>query len=410
MWRFKAQIANGRPFKAIDDLNFLTADTIFESAMGIGGDDKNLVRNFERLKSTDFSSESTPGHYLESVFPFPDYEPEGLLDTITVIAEITGNFPTAPIVQLFWPVNNLRPKLRRAQAKKEQIIKTQIDEAVARWEKEGQPKPMTNALQYIIAREFGAAKKAGRTPNFHTKLFHDALYGYCFGGQDTTHSALAFLVKHFGTYQSIQTTLRAALREGHPAAFAESRNPTPEEITKAKIPYLDAFMEEVLRLNASASAVLKEAVADMEVLGCRIPKGAQMLIPLWGPSIDQPAIPVPEHVRSQSSRDHKGSMATDWEGTEYPPGEFHPERWLRKDPSTGELVFDPKAGPQMTFSLGPRECWGKRLAFLQVRLLTTLLVWNFEFNQLPAAMDNWETMDILNAKPKVCLVSLKPLY
>ena len=81
-------------------------------------------------------------------------------------------------------------------------------------------------------------------------------------------------------------------------------------------------MEEVLRLNASASTVIKEAVVDMEILGCHIPKGTQLLIPLWGPSINQPAIPVPEKIRAQ-----QGTVPGDWKShNAFPSSEFHPER------------------------------------------------------------------------------------
>lgn len=414
MWKFKAEKANGRPFKAIDDLNVLTADTIFESGMGITGKERGLERNMERLRSEDLTKASSRGS-VDSVFPFPEYEPEGLLDTITVIADVTGKFTTSPIMQLHWPINNLRPIVRRAQQQKRDIIRTQIDKALQHSAKEGLPPRPRNALEYMINRERNSAKKTGRPPLFHTKIFHDALYGYCFGGQDTTHSALAFLIKHFGSYPDVQKKLRTHLREAHAIALAEGRNPTGEEMNKAQIPYLDAFLEEVVRLNTSASAVLKEALDDMQILGHHIPKGTQLLIPLWGPSINQPAIPVPEEIRSPTAQQHLDDMPSDWSYSKYPPPEFHPERWLRRSDDeqdssdSGKLVFNNKAGPGMTFSLGPRECWGKKLAYLQLRLLTTLMVWNFEFLPLPQELENWDIEDILNAKPKVCLVRLRPL-
>jgi cytochrome P450 len=82
---------------------------------------------------------------------------------------------------------------------------------------------------------------------------------------------------------------------------------------------------------------------------------------------------------------------------------------MREDPETGRVAFASRAGPHMTFSGGPRECWGKRLAMITLRLVTTLLVWNFDFLPLPEGMDSLEISDILNAKPKVCLLRLKPL-
>lgn len=385
----------------------LTADTIFETAMGIEGNDKNIYRYHKRLEAMDLSRLRPESP--DETFPFPEYECEGLLKTIDVIAHVAGKFPTAPILPLHWPINNLRPDVRKARHDRRAIIQTYIDRALERWETVGPPQKPRWAIDLIIAREQTAAKKAGRQPDYTSKLFHDALYGYCFGGQDTTHSALSFLVKHFGLYQEPQQKLRAALREAHTAAVAEGRAPTSDEICKAQIPYLDAYIEEVLRLNTTASAVIKEAIEDMEILGCHVPKNTQVLVPLWGASIDSPALPIDEKTRSKTSQEHAKDMPGDWTDCGYDSGVFHPERWMREDPETGRIAFYPRAGPHMTFSTGPRECWGKRLAMITLRLVTTLLVWEFDFLPLPEGMDNLEVTDILNAKPSVCSLRIKPM-
>ena len=385
----------------------LTGDTIFETAIGIEGEDKNIFRYQQRLESTNLAQYKPKS--IDEIFDFPEYEAEGLLKTIDIIAHVAGKFPTAPILPLHWPLNNLRPSVAGAHRDRHTIIQKYIDIALERWEKVGPPKNPRWALDLIIKRENEAAKAAGRKPNYRSKLFHDALYGYCFGGQDTTHSALSFLVKHYGMYQEPQRKLRAALREAHKAAVAEHRAPTSDEILRTPIPYLDAFIEEVLRLNTTASGVVKEAKEDMEVLGYHVPKGTQVIVPLWGACIDSPALPVEESKRSATSQEHIDDVPADWTGCGYPAKVFHPERWMRKDPESGELVFNARAGPHMTFSAGPRECWGKRLALITLRQVTTLLVWNFDFLPLPEGMDSLEVIDVLNAKPKVCLMRLKPI-
>lgn len=62
------------------------------------------------------------------------------------------------------------------------------------------------------------------------------------------------------------------------------------------------------------------------------------------------------------------------------PDNFHPERWL---PTTSPLynsVFaaDQKAALQ-PFSVGPRNCLGKNLAYYEMKLVLTKLLWNFDF-------------------------------
>ncbi|RYP90972.1 hypothetical protein DL770_002888 [Monosporascus sp. CRB-9-2] len=276
--------------------------------MGITGDDRHVDRTLQRLKLEDLAKFASSDS--DSVSPFPGYEAEGLLQTIL-------------------PLNNLRPKVRKAHRDRRQIIQGYIDRAVEQRKYEGPPAQAKTALDILITHELANAEKAGRAPGFRSPIFNDALYGYCFGGQDTTHSSMSFLVKHFGMYQDAQRTLRANLQEAHETAHSERRNPTGDEILKTPIPYLDAFIEEVLRLNTTAAGVIKETVQDLVLLGHHIPKGTQVIVPLW-----------------------------DWTGSKYPANEFHPERWLRKDADTGRIIYDPKSGPHMTFSAGPRECWG----------------------------------------------------
>jgi cytochrome P450 len=215
------------------------------------------------------------------------------------------------------------------------------------------------------------------------------------------------LVKRLGVHQAIQSTLRTHLQQAYAPALAQRRNPTQEEITKSHIPYLDAFIEEVLRCDSPSPFVIKETLTDMPILGAVVPKGSMLFFPLFGRSINEPAYAIPESIRSDTSQKHCSMTPLDWSGSEFAPHEFHVERWLRNDPSTGSVVFDSKAGPFMTFGTGNRECWGKRLAYLQLKLITTLLVWKFKFLPLTAELDDFEATDILNAKPKTCFVSLK---
>lgn len=372
--------------------------------MGITGNDKAIAQYRQQLLSSPTTTTNT--NRPDAEFHFPEYQPHGLLRTIEVLASVAGTFPTALFQSLHWPLHNLRPVVRRARADRFAIIQRYIDRALERWETDGPPQKPRWALDLIIKRERAAAQKAGRAPDYASRLFHDAVYGYCLGGQDTTHSALSFLVMHFGRHPAAQEKLRRHLRAAHPSAVAEGgRPPTSDEICKTSVPYLDAFVEEVLRLNTTASAVIKETMQDINLLGHRVPRGHQILVPLWGACIDSPAFPVREADRSSTSREHAATTPADWSSSPYPAGEFHPERWLRRsDDDEGRVVFDPRAGPQMTFSLGPRECWGKRLAYLTLRLVTTLLVWNFDFHPLPEGMDSAEVVDVLNAKPKVSLI------
>ena len=86
---------------------------------------------------------------------------------------------------------------------------------------------------------------------------------------------------------------------------------------------------------------------------------------------------IPDSARSERSRDKANACKSEkWNSETL--GEFSPERWID---AAGE--FAPQAGPLHTFGLGARGCWGRKLAWLQMRVVVALLVVAFEFEAVP---------------------------
>lgn len=56
------------------------------------------------------------------------------------------------------------------------------------------------------------------------------------------------------------------------------------------------------------------------------------------------------------------------------PFRFDPSRWLQPSSASksGQSAFNP-------FSLGPRNCLGRNLAYLELRLILSRLIWTFDF-------------------------------
>lgn len=184
-------------------------------------------------------------------------------------------------------------------------------------------------------------------------------------------------------------------------------------------------------MSSPARVISKGVSNDMEILGHFIPKGSTLLFNLLGPTYDRVGIPANEGLRSESSRKHRADGLGDWTASDFPAHEFWPERWLVSSSSSSssssisssedhqsgsdnnsndnDNTFNSKAGPNLPFSAGTRGCWGKRLAYLQLKLVTTLLVWNFSFEQLPAELNDWDIEDDLFVKPKHCRVKLSSI-
>lgn len=260
----------------------------------------------------------------------------------------------------------------------------------------------------MVSREAQAAAKAGTAPSFHSQELLDGLLGYMIGGHDSTTSTLCFAVKRLGVHQEIQQKLRQDLYEAYPELYKTGQQPTADDVVKTNIPYLDAFIKEVLRINPLSPVIARQAACDMNILGHIIPKGTPLFFAPEGPTFVEKGFGVPDELRSETSAKHGG--LTDWADTEFPGEEFHPERWLTTG-GDAEVVYDGARGPFFTFSAGNRGCWGQKLAYLELKLITTLIVWNFEFEEIPAELQDWEVHDeAIFAHPRNTIVKMKSLW
>lgn len=229
--------------------------------------------------------------------------------------------------------------------------------------------------------------------------------------------------------QDCQNELRAALK----AAFPGPQPPTLEEIMQTDIPYLDATCEEGLRLAGTAKAMLRQALVDTEVLGYRIPKGAEIYFSLH---VDRQPAPVDERKRSHSCQDAASKRGGDglWGPVGRDLGAFEPKRWLSVDES-GKQVFNSTALQTLAFGGGFRGCFGefdahassalrlaqidqitdarellgRRLAVMEYRMFVVLLILNFEFLPLPDGVNGWSATEEIFRHPDFPYVKLKVL-
>lgn len=215
-----------------------------------------------------------------------------------------------------------------------------------------------------------------------------------------------WLAKYLTDLPQIQTKLRSVLYETLSTAKEENRLFTFEEIRRAKLPYLDAVIEEMLRLNAVT--VTREALCDTTILGCPIKKGTQVFFVSNGPGFLSPSIPIDDSKRSETS--HAAKLNATWDETQ-DLTLFDPERWLvRKNNGEGLLEdhveFDGAAGPQLVFGLGPRACWGRRLAYMEMKTITAMLVWNFRLLGTPPALSSHAGLEGIARVPQQCYLRL----
>jgi cytochrome P450 len=176
--------------------------------------------------------------------------------------------------------------------------------------------------------------------------------------------------------------------------------PTYDEITNTQIHYRDAVIEEIFRCSQTEASAVRTAVVDTEILGHFIPKGTEVFLMGNGPSFLSPEFEIKDSLRTKLGLDSKGKVGA-WKHENM--ASFNPDRWMVQGPS-GKSVFDAAAGPMLTFGLGERGCYGRRMAYLQMRQLLSLIVWKFDLYQCPPELSGYAASDKMAHSPQLCYI------
>ena len=120
--------------------------------------------------------------------------------------------------------------------------------------------------------------------------------------------------------------------------------------TLKQMPYLDAFLKEVLRVHPAVTHIKRRASRDVEIFGYKIPSQTCVMSSQW----------VMQHLEQY------------WPD----PERFQPERFLTSTPTPYTYL---------PFFLGPRQCIGKNFAILQLKCYICELLGRFEIEIDPKA-------------------------
>lgn len=184
-----------------------------------------------------------------------------------------------------------------------------------------------------------------------------------FAGEDTTANTIAWLL------YLLSCNPRAAARLAEEADAAAN----PEQM-----PYLDACVQEAMRLKPVAPILGAEAVHDVALDGVQVPAGTVIFMLL-------------RHAFEREVPLQDGA-------------EFRPERWL--DPAMKEKFNDP-ARKMQPFGGGPRFCPGRYLAMSEIRMLMSMVARSFTIEPVPGA-PAVEEMFTVTMTPSALPVLLRP--
>ncbi|KAI0828042.1 cytochrome P450 [Trametes gibbosa] len=193
--------------------------------------------------------------------------------------------------------------------------------------------------------------------------------GHLIAGCDTSSTTLSYLFWELSRRKDIERSLQAELDE-----YMPDRKAVPDLATLNKMPYLNAFVKEGLRVYGAAPSLLERVVPSVnscDVMGFTLPPGTIVATQAWSMHRDPEVFPSPDT--------------------------FLPERWLTVDGLSGETERLARMSQyMMPYGIGTRICGGQNLAQMVLRIAVAAIAANFNI-AADLAETNQTTMKIKDA-------------
>ncbi|EHK22059.1 uncharacterized protein TRIVIDRAFT_53637 [Trichoderma virens Gv29-8] len=411
LWDQKSRLTQGRPFAAADDVTYIALDAIWRIVFGAESSvstTKNQLELYSSIQTVHLPEDPN----AEVILPRAPCPPQ--IQSIITLEESGETSLKSPFPKIAHWFIRQTSGYRNAYNIKEKAISDELSKALRRREvvKSEKDRKVNSAIDDLLYRESLLAEKEGRAPQPLSRGIHDEILGLLIAAHDTAATAIIWGFKFLADHPDVQNKLRSDVRAAHATATNQKRLPTCQEIVYTTVHYRDAVIEEIIRCSHTESALIRTALVDLQLLGHHIPKGTDVFFMGNGPSVSYPAFDIEDSLRSQTY--HAAAAKENEKIGRWDPedmGLFQPERWLvtTTQEEDGGKIFNSTAGPLLTFGLGERGCYGRKMAYVEMKLFITLIVWNFELQKCPDAMSSYAAVDKLVHAPQYCFVKLRKL-
>ncbi|KAI0841507.1 cytochrome P450 [Hypoxylon sp. FL0890] len=246
----------------------------------------------------------------------------------------------------FWPLNYLLslcipPSMRKMQANHNKASLKRVRKRMA------MVTDRHDFMHYFL--------KQARKEQLSTKTIEAQATVVILAGSETSSVAETAVVYHLLTHPDIYMKLQEEIR----TTFKNSEDIKLQDVLH-KLPYLDAVVQETLRIHAPLANGFTRYVSE---------KNGAMIC---GKCVPQGTVVTINHYCSNTS----ASNFRD-------PMEFIPERWM------GDARYaNDKRDVVQPFSVGPRNCPGQQFALYNIKLALTHLLWRFDL-KLGEGTENW---------------------
>ena len=245
----------------------------------------------------------------------------------TLQSESIGDFTSAWVRPLWWPTSS-RKKLRGAMRFLDEVVRGFIAQRRTSGEDRGD---LLSMLINAVDDEEGGGRMSD-------EQVRDESVGLLLGGNETTATALVWTFYLLAKNETFQEEAQGEI--DHVTGGAPATGEHAERLA-----FTAATMKEAMRLYPPAYVLTRDAVEDVEIGGCLVPRGSQIHLPI-----------------ALTQRDARWFDGQD---------SFLPHRFL----SDGEKNF-PRCA-YLPFGAGPRACVGRGLAMLEGTLILAAVLQRF---------------------------------
>ena len=187
---------------------------------------------------------------------------------------------------------------------------------------------------------------------FSDEIIHGNVLTMLLAGEDTTANTIAWIVHRLCERPDVIERAR-----GEIDSVMGEHLVAPDFESAHRFPFLDAIVNETMRLQPVAPLLGLETNEEVTVGDVLVPRGTYVTL-----------------LTRQPAKDPRNFAS---------PEEFLPERWLSDRPR-GD-AHNPAA--TMPFGSGPRTCPGRSLAMLEMRVVLTMLLRSFDVERVGHSND-----------------------
>eukprot|EP00980_Cylindrotheca_fusiformis_P012419 scaffold3046_cov105-Cylindrotheca_fusiformis.AAC.18 len=229
------------------------------------------------------------------------------------------------------------PQMKRARREMDHHVDLVISNAREQLKKEaGIGKGSKSLLSLLLEAAQGDSKRS-----LDNAELNDEIKTFIFAGHETTSTWCNMAIYAFTQHPQVQNIVYEDIVRHAPSSTAL----TIEVVEKME--YLNAFLQEVLRMYPPVGAIARYPTQTEKIAGITVPKGTRLVIS-----------PYLLHRHPKY-----------WDE----PNKFRPERWLEKSEEfMARIRF-----AFLPFSAGGRNCIGQRFATMEAKLILAELIRSF---------------------------------